>query len=149
LESASQEQPRGPDRTGDSTAEGDRRVILLVEDMEADRDVYGGLLWYNGYEVVHAGDGESALAKARETRPDLILLDIRLPGLLSGLDVAAQLRREGFETPMVVLSAVQRDELGPEVERSGVGLYLEKPIDPFDVVRAVMKVVGPAQGDRR
>ena len=120
-----------------------------MEDNEADRDVYGSLLWYNGYEVLHAGDGASALAKVREAPPDLILLDVRLPGELSGLDVAARLRRDGLETPIVVLSAVPREELGPAVDAARVQAYLEKPIDPFAVVKAVMRVVGPAQGEGR
>ena len=134
---------------GRSAAEERRKVVLLVEDHEADRVMYGALLWYNGYTVLHAPDGESALLLAMETPPDVILLDIMLPGKLSGLDVAARLRGVGFEMPMIVLSAVAREDLGSAVERAGITAYLEKPITPFAVVREVLRRVGvatPADG---
>lgn len=93
LENASGEtRPTEPDRPNGSG----RRVVLLVEDNDADRDVYGGLLWYNGYDVVHAADGDEAVSRALELRPDIVLLDIRLAGELSGVDVAARLREEQF-----------------------------------------------------
>jgi response regulator RpfG family c-di-GMP phosphodiesterase len=50
--------------------------------------------------------------------------------------------------PIIVLSAVPRDELGTATAEVGIRTYLEKPIDPFSVVRVVMKGVGTAQGDR-
>ena len=120
------------------------RVILLVEDDETDRPLYGRHLWYNGYSVLHAADGETAIATALDSRPDLILLDIVLAGEMTGLDVARRLRREGLDVPMVVLSAVRREELGPAVEGAGIVAYLEKPIDPFAVVREVLRHVGGA-----
>ena len=120
------------------------RVILLVEDDETDRHLYGRLLWYNGYSVLHAADGETAVATALDSRPDLILLDIVLAGEMTGLDVARRLRSDGLDVPMVVLSAVKREELGPAVEEDGIVAYLEKPLDPFAVVREVLRHVGGA-----
>lgn len=129
-----------PDRREQSA--GRRRTILLVEDNEQDRQMYGGLLWYNGFDVVEAVDGESAVARGLELRPDLILLDIILPGEMTGLDVATRLREGGVTAPMLVLSAVPREDLGSAVERAGVTAYLEKPIDPFAVVREVIRRIG-------
>jgi CheY-like chemotaxis protein len=83
-----------PDRPGGRPDK--RQVILLVEDTEADRDVYGGLLWYNGYDVVHVADGRAAIDQALELQPDLILLDIVLPGQVDGLEVARTLRDRGM-----------------------------------------------------
>jgi adenylate cyclase len=141
--------PGGEPARAEGTGSGDgRKLILLVEDNDADRDIYGGLLWYNGYDVIHAATGEEAVAKALDARPDLVLLDIRLAGELSGLDVARHLRAEGLDVPIIVLSAVPRDELGTATAEVGIRTYLEKPIDPFSVVRVVMKGVGTAQGDR-
>ena len=128
---------------GSDGEEGDRRgVILLVEDSESDRHLYGRLLWYNGYTLLHAGDGHSAIRIALESRPDLILLDVTLAGELSGLDVARRLRGEGLDMPIVGLSAHKRDELGPAVEEAGLSGYLEKPVDPFVVVREVLRHLG-------
>lgn len=136
------------DASTGQTPERYRKRILLVEDNEADRDVYGGLLWYNGYEVLHVPDGESALAEFRESAPDLVLLDILLPGI-SGIEVARRLRAEGFAKPIILLSAVARDQLGEDITALGAAAYLEKPIDPFSVVREVMRLVGPSQGSDR
>lgn len=128
--------PEAPDRT---------RVVLLVEDNETDRHLYGRLLWYNGYSVLHAADAETAIATALDARPDLILLDIILAGERTGIDVARRLRSEGMDIPMVVLSAVTREELGAAVDDLRIAAYLEKPIDPFVVVREVLRHVGGAR----
>jgi CheY-like chemotaxis protein len=135
----------GPDREDASR----KPVILLVEDTETDRDMYGGLLWYNGYEVIHAQDGEEALARAESHPPDLVLLDMRLPGELDGLEVARRLRGRGMSAPIVGLSARSADELGPAIEEAGIDGYLEKPIDPYAVVKEVMRRIGHARGKVR
>lgn len=126
---------------------GRRQVILLVEDTDADRDLYGSLLWYNGYEVVHAADGGEALERALELRPDLILLDISLPGPMNGIEVARRLREEGFSGPILALSAHSEQELGPAAREAGMAAFLEKPIDPFAVTREVMRRIGYARPD--
>lgn len=128
-------EPQGADRT---------RVILLVEDDESDRHLYGHLLWYNGYSVLHAPDGESAVTMALDARPDLILLDMMLAGEMTGLDVAVRLRDEGFDVPMIALSAVKREEFGAALDEAGITTYIEKPVDPFAVVREVLRHVGGA-----
>lgn len=123
----------------------DRVVVLLVEDDAVDRELYGRLLWYNGYSVLHAADGESAIALALDARPDLILLDMMLEGELSGLDVAERLRDEGLGVPMIALSAIPRKEFGAAIEEAGITAYLEKPIDPFEVVKEVLRRTGNAR----
>lgn len=138
-----------PNGLGDAEPGEGRKVILLVEDNDADRDMYGGLLWYNGYNVVHAATGEDAVRMALDVHPALILLDVRLAGEMSGLDVARRLRQEGLGVPTVILSAVPREEIAEAVETLGIMVHLEKPIDPFTVVRQVMKRVGTAQGEER
>lgn len=136
----------GPDSTSRVPGAG-RQVVLLVEDVDADRDMYGGLLWYNGYEVIHAPDGETALSMALEHEPDLILLDIGLPGALDGIDVARRLRNAGFDAPMVALTAYSEDDLGDAAREAGVSAFLEKPLDPFSVVREVVRRIGYARPD--
>lgn len=121
------------------------KVILLVEDNEMDRQVYGRLLWYNGYTVLHAPDGDSAISRALESQPDLIVLDMMLGGDMTGLDVAIRLREEGLDIPMIALSAVKREEFGSALDDAGISAYLEKPIDPFAVVREVARRIGSAR----
>lgn len=126
-----------------------RQVVLIVEDNDADRDVYGGLLWYNGYDVIHSPDGESAIESALEARPDLVLLDIRPAGAMSGLDVARTLRQRGCDVPMIVLSALSREEVGDAAAEASGSVFLQKPVDPFAVVKEVMHHIGPAMYDRK
>lgn len=121
-------------------------VVLLVEDSEVDREIYGRLLWYNGYTVLHAASGESAIAVALKARPDVILLDMILEDELTGVDVAVRLRQEGLHVPMIALSGVKRVAFGAAIEQAGITAYLEKPIDPFQVVREVLRHAG---GPRR
>lgn len=135
---ASIEEPEGGDQNG---------LILLVEDNAVDREVYGRLLWYNGYGLVHASDGESAVALALDARPDLILLDMLLEGAMTGLDVAVRLREKGVDVPMIVLSGVKREEFGSAIEEAGITTYLEKPIDPFEVVKQVLRHLGGGPAD--
>lgn len=124
-------------------------VVLLVEDDEVDRELYGRLLWYNGYGVLHAADGESAVALALKARPDIILLDMMIEGEMTGLDVAVRLRQEGLEVPMIALSAVKREQFGAAIDEAGIAAYLEKPIDPFAVVREVLRHAGGSRADER
>lgn len=123
-----------------------RRTILLVEDSEADRDLYGGLLWYNGFDVFHAADGDAAVARATEIPPDLVLMDYMLPGA-NGLDVARRLKEEGVEAPIVLLTALSRDEVGEPAPDLGIVDHLEKPIDPFAVMKEVVRRIGFAPLD--
>src|SRR5207248_1212560 len=68
-----------------------RRQVLLVEDIADNREMLATLLAYWGHEVLTAGDGESALRTALEARPEVVLLDIGLPGL-DGYQVATRIR---------------------------------------------------------
>ncbi|MDQ7832730.1 MAG: response regulator [Desulfovibrionaceae bacterium] len=122
-------------------------TILVVED---DEDILE-LLAYNlqgaGFSVVTSRDGFDALQKARRTPPDLILLDLMLPGL-DGFEVCKELKREAktAQVPVIMLTA-----RGDEVDRI-VGLelgaddYVVKPFSPRELmlrVRAVLKRSGP------
>lgn len=145
VENASKERDERPD-DGDSDAAHRMGVVLLVEDSEVDREIYGRLLWYNGYTVLHASSGESAIRLALRARPDVILLDMILEGELTGVDVAVRLRRDGLDVPMIALSGVPSASFGAAIENAGITAYLKKPIDPFAVVREVLRHAG---GPRR
>src|SRR5256712_11380160 len=96
-------------------------------------------LQHAGFEVIVAGDGESALASARGSKPDLVVLDLGLPGR-DGLDVTRELRRSS-NIPIVMLTA-----RGDEADRI-VGLelgaddYVVKPFSPQELVARVRAVL--------
>jgi len=113
--------------------------ILVVDDEPHIVELVRYNLLQEGYDVIAAGDGETALGRARAERPDLIVLDLMLPGT-DGLEVCRQLRRE-TAIPIIMLTAK-----GGELERV-VGLelgaddYVTKPFSPRELVARVRAVL--------
>lgn len=109
--------------------------ILVVDD---DRLVLATLsygLTQAGFEVIDADNGDDAILLAREHRPQLALLDIRMEGL-TGFDVAAYLR-EFLQTPFMFLSAFADEATVAKVKELGAVAYLVKPLDISQIVPAV------------
>ena len=115
-----------------------KATILVVDD---DRLVLATLahgLTQAGYDVIDADNGDDAILLAREHRPDLALLDIRMEGM-SGFDVAAYLR-EYCKMPFMFLSAFTDDDTVRQVHELGAVDYLVKPLDIGQIVPAVQAV---------
>jgi DNA-binding response OmpR family regulator len=145
LGSRYRDDPRAP-RAG-STNEG---RILVVDDEASIRLICRVNLDASGFEVVEAEDGETALSLARTERPDLILLDVMLPGI-DGWDVARELAAapETREIPILFLSARSDrsdEERGHEV--GGLG-YIRKPFDPNELIDRVREVLERAERGER
>ena len=123
-------------------------TILLVDDEPAITDNLGPLLRRAGFEVAVAHDGDQALARLRAASPDLVVLDVLLPGT-DGRAVLRQVRQDRREVPSILLTQV-----GGSVERAmaleeGADDYLNKPFDPYELVariRAVLRRGRPASG---
>src|SRR5688572_30568524 len=79
--------------TSKSTNEARKRLILVVEDMVDARELYAEYLAYDGFEVVTAINGHEAIRLARLLRPDLILMDVRLPGM-DGVEATADIKSD-------------------------------------------------------
>jgi response regulator NasT len=110
-------------------------IVLVVDD---DRLVLATLsygLTQAGFEVIDADNGDDAILLAREHRPELALLDIRMEGL-TGFDVAAYLR-EYLQTPFMFLSAFADEATVAKVKELGAVAYLVKPLDISQIVPAV------------
>jgi DNA-binding response OmpR family regulator len=94
------------------------------------------------YEVVSAGDGEIGLRLFREQRPDLVLLDIAMPGI-DGYQVIEQIREaeiEGHRTPIIILTAHEQSVMRAYAEELGADLYLTKPVTPRQLVEHIRKL---------
>ena len=102
-----------------------QRVLVIDDDEKIRSTVRRGLV-YEGYRVVEASTGEEGLEKAREHLPDLVILDIMLPGM-DGLEVCRRLRAGGGEVAVLMLTA--RDEVRDRVTglETGADDYLVKP----------------------
>jgi two-component system, OmpR family, phosphate regulon response regulator PhoB len=118
------------------------KTILLCEDEKALRDLMRASLTGRDYEIVEADDGDESLRLARELRPDLVVLDMVLPGR-SGLDVLAELRRDVAlaETPVILCTARRVSLAGDDGERLGADRYLAKPFSPRELAEVVEELL--------
>jgi two-component system, OmpR family, response regulator MprA len=100
--------------------------VLVVDDEPAVREAVSRALSLNGYEVASADDGDAALGAVRRGQPELIVLDVLMPGL-DGVAVCRRLRRDGDRTPVLMLTA--RDAVSDRVAGLDAGAddYLVKP----------------------
>src|SRR5919201_1980992 len=122
-------------------------TILVVDDEPRIVQVVRDYLEHGGFTVLTAFDGAAALRTARTGRPDLVVLDLSLPGL-DGLDVARSLRRQS-EVPIIMLTArtEESDKLvGLEL---GADDYITKPFSPKELVARVRAVLRRVEGLKR
>ena len=114
-----------------------RRVVLVVDDEAITRDVVAAMLDLEGVEVHQAGDADSAIALAREIKPDVVLLDVMLAGGADGLDVCRRLTAAGDAARVVMLTGRADAAARQAAEEAGAAGYLVKPFSAVDLFRVV------------
>ena len=127
-----------------------RKLILLVEDLVDAREMYAQYLNYAGFSVVTAINGHEAVRLAALLRPDLILMDIRMPGM-DGLEATADLKStpELAHIPIVALTGDLSDDVSTRAREAGCAACLAKPTDPDEVARQIRMVLeGKGSGAR-
>lgn len=117
-------------------ADDGRETILIVEDDKSLREGLAMNLRMAGYEVVTASDGESGMKMAFDVRPDLVVLDVMLPGW-SGLDILEELRKRRENVPVLILSARGSTPQKVEGLKSGADDYMTKPFDLPELIARV------------
>ena len=128
--------------------------VLVADDDRAIRQSLTTALELNGYQVTACKDGVEALAAFRSDRPDVLVLDVMMPGV-DGLGVCRVLRAEGDRTPILMLTA-RADEVDKLVGfKLGADDYMTKPFSPRELdarIEALLRrqrSTGPAQANRR
>ena len=122
------------------------RILIVDDEPEMLRGLEDNLR-FEGYQTITAGDGKQGLALTLSEAPDLIVLDVMMPGM-SGWDLCRELRRRGLDTPVIMLTA-----RGAEVDRVlglelGADDYVTKPFSLRELmarIRAVLRRPGPRQ----
>ncbi|WP_420224421.1 response regulator [Pigmentiphaga litoralis] len=115
------------------------RLVLVVEDEGSLADILVAYLQRDGLRTQHADNGLTALQNFRQNRPDIVLLDIRLPGI-DGVDVLKTIRAES-DTPVIMVTAMADDVDKLVSLRMGADDYVVKPFNPAEVVARVRAVL--------
>ena len=120
------------------------KKILIVDDDAMSNTLVGFLLKTNSYEVVSAQDGQEGLEKAKQEKPDLIVLDVMMPKM-DGYTFLHELKRssDGKIPPIIMLTA--KDQMEVTFKMEGVADYFVKPLDTDKFLKRVKQVLPPTQ----
>ena len=118
------------------------QTILLVDDFDDTRLMMKLWLMKNGYHVIEAERGEEAIALAQSEHPDLIIMDMMMPGL-NGLDATRRIREDQSleQTPIVAVSAYGADEYRDKALSAGCTEYVSTPFDPEKLGDLIKKLL--------
>ncbi len=121
------------------------QTILVIDDDENLRDTIGLMLEREGFRPILAADGKTGLQEAAASRPALILVDLKMPGL-SGVDVCKRVRSSGMNMPLIVLSAIGDEFDKVLLLEIGADDYVVKPFGARELIariRAVLRRTAP------
>jgi twitching motility two-component system response regulator PilH len=118
-------------------------LVLIVDDSPTEQHVFFKALERHGYDTVVASDGEEALATAEQAQPEVIVMDVVMPGM-NGFQATRRLSRNPAtaEIPVVIVSAKGQETDRIWGLRQGAAQYLVKPVDIVDLVAAVEAALG-------
>ena len=116
--------------------------ILYIEDHPAQSDIMRQMLEFSGCEVVLANSGEEGIDKAHEEQPDIILMDLRMPGM-GGIEAIKQLKSAPnvSDIPVVVISAWTSSRNREEALQAGADKFIAKPVDTKRLMKQINKLI--------
>jgi two-component system, cell cycle response regulator DivK len=123
-------------------------LILIVEDNEKNLKLVRDVLQYRGYQTIEAGTGEEGVRLAKERHPDLVLMDIQLPGI-DGITALGQLRADAstHAIPVIAVTASAMTHDRKKIMEAGFDGYQSKPIRVKEFMDAVREMLD-RQGSR-
>lgn len=113
--------------------------ILVVEDQDSIRRMIEALVQARGYQVTAVSSGAKAIDVAMTDAPDIVLLDLNLPGQYDGFDVCQRLRSDPTTrtVPVVIISAMDDDESRTRATAAGATAYYTKPFSPIALLKEI------------
>ena len=116
--------------------------IMVVEDNDLNRKLFCDVLKAQGFEVEPIADGNAVLAAAREVAPDLIIMDIQLPGV-SGVDLIEAARQDAmlYDIPVLAVTAFAAKGDEENIRKAGAAGYLSKPVSIIPFMNAVKELL--------
>ena len=122
-----------------------RQTILVVDDEASQRELLGGFVESLGFRAQEAASAEEALEAIRRDAPDMVLLDVRLPGI-SGIEALAEIRKSAVDLPVLLITAHADLRQAVSAVKRGADDYLAKPIDLDELEAAISDAIGAADG---
>jgi CheY-like chemotaxis protein len=120
------------------------KQILVVDDEKNIRQLFQEELLDEGYVVTVADGGREALEKIAARKPDLVIVDIRMPDM-NGLELMQEIRKDYQDLPIIVCTALRALQDDYTIWESQVSAFLAKPVDLDDLKQRVKDCIGPAE----
>jgi CheY-like chemotaxis protein len=119
-----------------------RGLILVVDDVADNRDIYTQYLVHEGFQVALAGDGQEALDKANHLAPDLIVMDLSLP-VMDGWEATRRLKQNGItkNIPVIALTAHAQDGVAETAGEAGCDRFITKPCPPDELTQEIVRML--------
>ncbi|OGT73202.1 MAG: hypothetical protein A2W76_09540 [Gammaproteobacteria bacterium RIFCSPLOWO2_12_47_11] len=117
------------------------KTVLYVDDNDEILEIIGMLMEGTDYHLLTVNDSSKAVAMCLEKTPDLVLMDINMPGM-NGFEVTKKLRRSGFNNPIVVLTASESDDDRKQAKAAGCTDYILKTVDMRNVRSIIDQYIG-------
>jgi two-component system cell cycle response regulator DivK len=116
--------------------------VLLVEDNPHNRKIFSGMLTHSGFEVIEAEDGHQAIAAMAKQLPDIVLMDLSIPGI-DGWEVTRRFKADARTKAVPIIALTAHAMRGDEERARAAGCdhYLAKPVSPKKVVEEVRRLL--------
>jgi FixJ family two-component response regulator len=115
-------------------------LVAVVDDEESVRRALGRLIRSAGYGVEMFGSGVDFMQSLKRTRPDCVVMDLRMP-VLSGFELQAALQRSGVTVPVVIITGDDSPDSRERALRGGARAFLRKPVDDALLIEAIQNAV--------
>ena len=125
-----------------------KKTVLIVDDEPDMRLAIRNVLKIRGYNVVESGDGNNAVEAVGKDNPDLILLDIRLPGM-DGIEVLERIRKFNKNIPIVMITGYGHIQSAVDVMKLGAQEYLQKPFENAQLIEIVKRFTESPSDSRK
>jgi excisionase family DNA binding protein len=133
--------PKASAPQGSGRASGGRPRVLVVDDESSIRDLLSKTLALADYDVEAAADGKTALERFKMVSYDLLIIDLKMPGM-DGLTVIREARRHKADLPVIIITGFSSESTAIEALNLGVSGYLTKPFRVPEVLKAALKALG-------
>jgi CheY-like chemotaxis protein len=117
-----------------------KQTIMIVDDSKVNRDYLGAIFEANNFEVLEAGRGGEALEIIETTQPDVMILDLNMPGI-GGLETLRSIRAKGFNFPIIIFTSDNREEIKQKCLQAGATEMLFKPSKPTQIMSVINKCI--------